>query len=52
MTQEDIEKDLTDLKKQREQLIANINAIAGVIQYLESKRAAIVSTIASELDPA
>ena len=37
MTREDLEKDLTALKTQRDQLIANVNATAGVIQYLETK---------------
>lgn len=41
MTKEEIEKDLVELRKQRDQLIANVNATAGVIQYLESKLAAL-----------
>jgi hypothetical protein len=52
MTREDIEKDLADLKKQREQLIANVNATAGVIQYLESKLAAATITTDTKTDPA
>lgn len=39
MTREELEKDLAALKTQRDQLIANVNATAGVIQYIESKLA-------------
>lgn len=41
MTREELEKDLVALRTQRDQLIANVNATAGVIQYLESKLAAL-----------
>lgn len=37
MTREELTKDLDNLKSQREQLIANINAVAGVINYIEQK---------------
>ena len=52
MTKEEIEKDLAALKTQREQLIANVNATAGVIQYLESKLTALVEKFDGAHDPA
>jgi hypothetical protein len=39
MTREDLQKDLAEFKAQREQLIANVNGLAGIIQYLEAKLA-------------
>ncbi len=35
MNKEDLQKDLENFKKQREEMVANINAISGVISYIE-----------------
>ena len=52
MTKEEIEKDVAAAKSQREQLIANVNAVAGVIQYLEAKLAALAAKFDGDHDPA
>jgi prefoldin subunit 5 len=39
MTREELEKDLEDLRRQREQMVANVHALSGAIQYIQSKLA-------------
>jgi len=37
MTREQLEKDLLDHRQNRDQAVANANAIGGIVQYLEAK---------------
>lgn len=39
LTKAQLEKDKADLEKQREQLLAQVNAVSGAIQYIADKLA-------------
>lgn len=43
MTLQEFETDLKQLLAQKEQLVANANAVAGIIQYVEQKIAVLKS---------